>query len=70
MHKFIVHLNARKVKMVMISPTMERILPAREKALRALSSFGGDVRAFTSYKEIIEYVYTRYLSMYTLGICI
>ena len=51
MHKFTAYLNARKVKMVMISPTMERILPAMEKVLRALSSFGGDVRALTSYEE-------------------
>ena len=43
--------------MVIINPTMERILPAMEKALRALSSFGGDVRAFTSYREKWLYAY-------------
>ena len=42
------HLNTSKVMIVIISPTIERMLPAMENALKALSSFGWDVRAFTS----------------------
>lgn len=60
MHSFTrerAYLNARKVIMVTINPTMERILPAIEKALSGLFSFGLEVRAFTSYKEKYKYVY-------------
>ena len=42
------HLNASRVMMVIMRLTIDKTLPAIEKALRGVLSFGGDVRALTS----------------------
>ena len=42
------YLNASRVMMEIMSPTIEIALPAIENALRGVLALGGDVRAFTS----------------------